>query len=105
MTKYNQTHDFDATDFIQEVHKYLGIYPDTVIINNDLNPKGINIDQYEAENRDMVANNISGNEPYRCIQDKVRLEGMEFKRTKSDVVPRSFIRHDPDKLAKIIVEI
>jgi hypothetical protein len=74
MTKYNQTHDFDATDFVEEVHKYLGVYPDIVIVNNDLNPKGINIDQYAAENRDMVANNIIGNEPYHCIQEKVWLE-------------------------------
>lgn len=105
MTKYNQTHDFDATDFVDEVHKYLGAYPDIAIINNDLNPQWINTDQYAAENRDMVSNNITGDEPYTAIQDKVRLEWVEFKRTSSDVVPRSFIRHDPAKLAEIIVNL
>ena len=105
MTKYNQTHDFDATDFVEEVKKYLGMYPDIAIINNDLKPKGINTDQYTAENRDMVHNNIQGTEPYTTILEKVRREGVEFKRTSADVVPRSFIRHNPERLAEIVVNL
>ena len=105
MTKYNQTHGFTTTQFIEEFKKYSWSYPDYVIINNDLNPQGINIDQYASEHREMVKDNTTDASPYIVIKDKVRLEGTEFKRVSSDVVPRSFIRHDPAKLAEIIVEI
>lgn len=105
MTKYNQTHDFTSSNFVDEVYKYLGCYPDHVIVNNDLSPTGIDIKQYESEHRHMVKDDSNGTEPYHIIREKVWLEGKEFKRVKSDVVPRSFIRHDPDKLAEIIVNI
>ena len=54
MTKYNQTHGFTTNDFISEVHKYLGAYPDYVLVNNDFKPTGIDVDQYASENWHMV---------------------------------------------------
>ena len=103
MTKYNQTHNFTTVDFIEELKKYLGCYPSTVIVNNDFSPLGIDIAQYSEEQRQMVRDTTTDNVPYRVIRDKVWLEGKEFRRVASDVVPRSFIRHDPQKLAEIIV--
>jgi len=105
MTKYNQTHGFTTTQFIEEFKKYSWFYPDHVIVNNDLNPQGINIDQYASEHREMVKDDTKDNKNYNIIREKVRLEGTEFKRVSSDVVPRSFIRHDPQKLAEIIIGI
>jgi len=105
MTKYNQTHWFTTKNFIKELHKYLWAYPDYVIVNNDFDPHNINIDQYKSEHRHMVHDDTNGDENYTVIKDKVRREGKEFKRSKSDVIPRSFIRHDPNKLAQIIINI
>jgi 2-phospho-L-lactate transferase/gluconeogenesis factor (CofD/UPF0052 family) len=104
MTKYNQTHNFTTVDFVEEVKKHLGRYPDTVIVNNDFSPLGIDIAQYSEEQRQMVKDTTHDQLPYRVIRDKVRLEGQEFRRVASDIVPRSFIRHDPKKLAEIIVK-
>jgi len=103
MTKYNQTHDFTSNDFVEEVKKYLGRYPDIVIVNNDLAPTWIDVTQYSEEHRQMVRDTTDEHVPYRVISDKIWLEGKEFRRVASDVVPRSFIRHDPEKLAEIIV--
>lgn len=103
MTKYNQTHNFTTVDFVEEVKKYLGRYPDIVIVNNDFSPLGIDTAQYSEEHRQMVQDNTQDNTAYRVIRDKVRLEGKEFRRVISDIVPRSFIRHDPQKLAEIII--
>jgi len=105
MTKYNQTHNFTTVDFVEEVKKHLGRYPDTVIVNNDFSPLGIDIAQYSEEQRQMVNDTTHDQLPYRVIRDKVWLEGKEFRRVASDVVPRSFISHDPKKLAEIIVGI
>lgn len=103
MTKYNQTHNFGSRDFVEEIKKYLGRYPDTVIVNNDFSPAEIDLTQYNEENWQMVQDTIPLDAPYHVIRQKVRLEGQEFRRVASDIVPRSFIRHDPQKLAEVIV--
>lgn len=105
MTKYNQTHNFTSVDFVEEIKTYLGRYPDVVIVNNDFSPAGIDVEQYREEHRQMVQDTTSETLPYRVIRDKLRLEGQEFRRVASDIVPRSFIRHDPAKLAEIIIKI
>lgn len=103
MTKYNQTHNFTSTDFVEELKKYLGRYPDTVIVNNDFSPTGIDTAQYSEEQWQMVQDTTTDALPYRIIREKLWLEGQEFRRVSSDIVPRSFIRHDPAKLAEVIV--
>lgn len=103
MTKYNQTHNFTSTDFVEELKKYLGRYPDTVIVNNDFSPTGIDTAQYSEEQWQMVQDTTTDTLPYRVIREKLWLEGQEFRRVSSDIVPRSFIRHDPEKLAEVIV--
>ena len=105
MTKYNQTHGFTASMFVEELKKYLGIYPDYVIVNNDFHPQHIDVDQYASEKREMVEDDLETTAQYMVIKDKVWREWKEFKRVKSDVVPRSFIRHNPKKLAEIIVSL
>ncbi|MBD3363044.1 uridine diphosphate-N-acetylglucosamine-binding protein YvcK [Candidatus Dojkabacteria bacterium] len=102
MTKFNQTHKMKSLDFVQEVEKYLKGDIDYVIVNNSDLPKKIN-NHYENEKWFMVQDNIPEDVSYKVIREKIWLEGKEFKRVSSDVVPRSFIRHDPKKIAEIIV--
>lgn len=104
MTRYNQTHGFKATDFASEIEKYLGGKLDYVIVNNAPLSDEIN-NKYSDEKWFMVEDDISGEEGYKVIRDKVWMEGKEYKRVSSDVVPRSFIRHDPEKIAELIVKI
>ncbi len=104
MTKYNQTHGMTTGDFVNEVEKYLEGNLDYVIVNNSPLPEEIN-QKYESEKWHMVEDDSTDDATYKVIRDKVWLEGQEFKRVSSDVVPRSFIRHDPKKLAEIIYKL
>ncbi len=104
MTKFNQTHGWKASDFVAEVKKYLGGELDYVIVNDSPLPEEIN-KRYADEKWEMVEDDIKTGNGYSVIRDKLWLEGQEFKRVSSDVVPRSFIRHDPEKIAEIIVRI
>jgi uncharacterized cofD-like protein len=104
MTKFNQTHGWKASDFVAEVKKYLGGELDYVIVNDSPLPEEIN-KKYANEKWQMVPDDIKDSKEYKVIHDKLWLEGQEFKRVSTDVVPRSFIRHDPKKIAEIIVGI
>lgn len=104
MTKINQTHGMTSKDFVNEVTKYLGGKLDYVIVNNSDLPSDIN-EKYAEEQWHMVKDDTDDKSGYKVIRDKVWLEGQEFKRVSSDVVPRSFIRHDPKKLAEITYKI
>ncbi|MCA9385247.1 YvcK family protein [Candidatus Dojkabacteria bacterium] len=104
MTKYNQTHDMKSSEFVEIVTNYLGGPLDYVIVNSSPLPEEIN-EKYKDEKWFMVEDDTTNNEDYTVIRDKLWLEGKEFKRVSSDVVPRSFIRHDPEKIAEIIANI
>ena len=111
MTKFNQTHGWKASDFVTEVKKYLGGELDYVIVNNAELPEDLT-KKYADEKWEMVQDDMGDSLPavrhgngVKIIHDKLWLEGTEFKRVSSDVVPRSFIRHDPKKIAKIIVDL
>lgn len=101
MTKFNQTHGWRASNFVKEVQKYLGVEINHVIVNNSPLPEDIN-QKYQDEKWEMVLDDLSDTDAYNVIRDKLWLEGHEFKRVSSDAVPRSFIRHDPAKIAEII---
>lgn len=104
MTKYNQTQGMMSKDFVQEIEKYLGGKVDYVIVNNEPLPEDI-MNKYKHEHWYMVEDNLDETSEYTIIRRKIWLEGKEFKRVSSDIVPRSFIRHDPKKIAKIIINL
>jgi len=106
MTKVNQTHGWGASRFISEVQRYLPRDIDFAIINNgELEETVAGGSQYKEENWEMVRDDISaqtiGNT--KILADKIWWEGQEFRRISTDVIPRSFIRHDPNKIADMIM--
>jgi uncharacterized cofD-like protein len=108
MTKINQTHNWKSSRFIAEINKYLPRQIDWAIVNNGLLDEQITgQSQYASESWEMVVNDIESDqiEQTKVIKDKIWFEGQEFKRVSSDVIPRSFIRHDPAKIADIIMGI
>lgn len=99
VTKFGQTFCFTAKDFLEEVEKYLERVPDYILINSTELPKDI-VKRYELENAHPVENNLDF-EKYNCIQTDL-LAGEVFINPRGDVLHRSLIRHDGDKIAKII---
>lgn len=100
MTKYGQTYGFKANDFVDEVEKYLGKdCLDFVLINNQKLPQDI-IERYKAEKDAPVEDNLA-KKYYQVIRkDLLALDPIE--KTPGDLLQRSLIRHDSDKLARAI---
>ncbi|MDP3725659.1 MAG: YvcK family protein [bacterium] len=103
MSKYGQTHNFTAQDYINELVIYGGRGPDYVLMNNESLPEDI-LASYYAQQEFPVKDNLQTNEAPIVIRDDfLALE--EVKKGSGDLLRRSLIRHDPDKLARAIMEI
>lgn len=103
MTKYGQTNDFKASDFIDEVEKYIGKGQlDYVLVNNkNKYPRGI-LNRYKQEKAEPVKDNLKRKYKNAKIIKRSLISQKVYQKAKSDKLFRSLIRHDSDKLAKAI---
>lgn len=102
MTKYGQTFGFKATDYVSELEKYLGKCLDFVLINNKELPKDI-IELYKAEHDSPVIDDLKEGS-YKIIKaDLLAADPIEKK--PGDVLQRSLIRHDSDKIVSEIMKV
>ncbi len=99
MTKQGQTDDFKVSDFVKTLEKYLGSQLDVVIANTQ-KPKAVDLARYKKEKAKMVVQDLK-----KKVVAEPLLSDDKFKKSKSDKLKRSFLRHDPDKIAKIIYEL
>lgn len=102
MTKYGQTSGFTAKNHIEVLEKYLGIGSlDYVLVNSGSIPQRA-LKKYEEAKEFMVCDNLR-DDYFKIIRSDV-LSRKEIKEIPGDSLKRSFIRHDSDKLAKVIME-
>jgi uncharacterized cofD-like protein len=106
MTKFGQTDGFLASDFVKELQKYLDKAKLDLVIVNNQKPRPKWLKAYKREKAEFV-------EPDAGVIEKLKIKvkaaalvaEFVFKRNNSDKLKRSFLRHDPDKLAKLIRQI
>ena len=103
MTKWGQTHDFTAKDHVNEIIKYTNRVPDHVFINNTPLPSEI-LSLYAKDNESPVKDDITKTAEYKVVRDDF-ISSKAAKKSSSDPLKRSLIRHDPDKLAKAIINL
>jgi len=107
MTKFGETNDFKAMDFIHEIKKYIDRVPDIVVMDNSGSfPEKI-IKKYRTENAKPVEDDLSSNDPILkgiTIIRKSLVSDKVYNKPTSDVLNRSLIRHDSIKLARVILE-
>jgi len=99
MSKYGQTHGFTAKDYTLELKRYAGRAPEHILINTALLPKKI-VQNYKAQSEFLVEDNL-GNDS-RVIRGDF-LASEVITKPSGDVVRRSLIRHDSDKLARALM--
>ncbi|MBI3385044.1 YvcK family protein [Candidatus Gottesmanbacteria bacterium] len=102
VTKKGQTYGFGAKDHVFEIEKYIGRKLDFVIFNNGKFPPSI-VRKYQKENEHPVVDNLEANGRKVVKTDLLARE--EVKKVSGDVLKRSLIRHDPKKLAKVLVKL
>lgn len=94
MTKFGETNNFTGLDFVSALEKYLGKNILNFVILNNKKPQKERVQKYEKEKAAFV-----------------RYKKENFKNKKFQIIEgnflrkKGFIRHDPQKLAKIIISL
>lgn len=94
MTKFGETNNFSALDFVKTIEKYLGKNVLDYVLINKKRPDKKRLREYAAENAEFVEykKNDFKNYPFKIIYaDLLRDSG--------------FLRHDPSKLRKALIKI
>lgn len=103
MTRPGQTDGFKPWDFIKEVNKYLGKKKlDAVIVNTE-KPDAKMLAVYKKQGAEFVVPETTGLKGIEILKADL-LSGQVFKKTQHDKVRRSLLRHNSNKLAKLIYE-
>lgn len=104
MTKYGQTCGFRSQDHIRILEKYLGKNClDFVFVNSKSLPPAA-LKKYKLAQEFPVIDDLNNNDYFKVIRADL-LSNKETKKISGDILKRSLIRHDSDKLAKVIVNL
>jgi uncharacterized cofD-like protein len=102
MSKKGQTVGMNAMEHINEVIRYINMTPDIAIINSNTVPEDI-LENYAKEGDHPVVNNCTSD---KCMIYAEPLVAEEIIQPVSgDVVKRSLVRHDPDRLAAVLMKL
>lgn len=103
MTRYSQTDKYTAKDHVDQIQNHLGTKLDYVLINNAKIPNKI-LRLYKKEKSLSVKDDLDGRYIFKIIRKNFIASEVIIK-NKADLLKRSFLRHDSDKLAKTIISL
>ena len=103
MTKYGQTYGFGASHHAQILETRMKKTLDVAIVNTAPIPN-IALAAYAASHEQPVVDDLPKNPYFQVIRAKVA-SSVQIEKSKSDSLIRSLIRHDSDKLAKMLMGI
>ncbi len=104
MNKAGQTDDFTVLDFLSKIEEYLSPGLIDCIIYNKKRPDKSLLKKYSSEGKFVEFSNLKSREKIKFIGANL-LSTKFFKQKKGDRIKRTLIRHDPDKIAKIIYKL
>ncbi len=100
MTKSGQTTDMGLREHVEELARYIGKTPDAVLVNETALPENL-LSRYAQENEYPVLMDFDSSTCNIIRADLLSSE--KIVKPEGDVLKRSLIRHDSDKLAQIIL--
>lgn len=103
MTHYSQTHNYTASDHVRAVTRYCGRQPDIVIVNSGKISPDI-LDKYATSQEYPVVDDLKPGQGYKIIRRDL-VSQIKISQSDHDVVPRSLLRHDSAKLAKVLLSL
>ena len=101
MSLRSQTHGMTARDYVAEIEKYLGCKLDNILVNTRLISEEI-LAAYAKGDEYSVVDDLG--QDGRVIRGDL-LSQIRYKRSKSDRLRRSYLRHDSEKLATALVSV
>ncbi len=102
MTKSGQTTNYKASDHVKDLVKYLGKEPDYILINNGAISEEI-LASYKKYNEFKVTNDLNKN-GYQIVE-KDLVDVKKVEKNSSDILYRSILRHDSEKVAEELKKI
>lgn len=102
MTRPGQTHGMTACDHAREVQKYVGKFPDVVIVNTGEVPERL-LKKYAEKFQFPVVDDCYDIDA-EVIRDDL-LSKEEVTKRKGDVLQRSLVRGDGEKFAKLLLKL
>ena len=103
VTKVGQTTGMSALDHLQEIERYCSISIDTCVINKDVLPTDL-LEKYAQKGEYPVDNETIKNTSRHVIETSL-LDTEDVVISKNDVVRRSLLRHNSEKLAKTVLKL
>lgn len=100
MTKAGQTIGYSAYDHIKILERYLEKKIDIVLLNKTPILPEI-IDFYKKHNEEIVIDDLGNNKDYLIIREDL-IDNKPVEKNKVDFVYRSILRHDSDKLMRVL---
>ena len=104
MTREGQTDSFTIKDHIRELERYLGRKIDICIVNRKQKLSKEILERYEEEGAFPVIDDLEKTDGLKIVRRDL-LSSKVYKKSKSDTLVRSFVRHDPFKLARAIMSV
>ncbi|GMR19038.1 MAG: hypothetical protein BMS9Abin34_162 [Patescibacteria group bacterium] len=104
MGRFGQTNGFPASRYLSELGRYLEVAFDYILVNNVPPPRAILRYYATSEKSYPVEDDLRNGSGVRVIRGDF-LSHRTFKPQKGDKLKRSLLRHDPDKLARVLVKI
>lgn len=103
MTKFGQTYNFSALDHVRVIESFIGNRITHVVVNSaEVDKTALNL--YLKQHEKPVVDDLPQNSYFKVLKRDLISEVLVSK-SKSDLLVRSLIRHDSEKLARVLVEI
>lgn len=104
MTQAGQTDKFSPADFVKVVNQHLGKNKlDAVMVNTE-KPAAKALAAYKKQGAEFITPDLRGLKSNETIKADL-VSNTVHKKTNGDVLHRSLLRHDSDKVAKVIWEL
>jgi len=104
MSRFGQTNGFPASRYLAELGEYLSFIPDYVLVNNASLPVDVLQHYASFESSYPVEDDLREGLGYRVVRGDF-LSRQTFSPQKGDKLKRSLLRHDSDKLAKVLTKV
>lgn len=102
MTKFGQTTGMRASELVGEIEKYAGRRPDAVVVHKGNFPDEV-LKKYAVEREWPIEDDLT-EEFFRVFRADL-INRREIKKDHGDSLKRSLIRHDSEKLGKILYQL
>lgn len=103
MTKYGQTYNYTAKDHVHAIEEYIGKKVDFVIVNTKKLPEEA-LTLYRQYHELPVLDDLTEEDGCHVLREDVAGSTI-IEKEHTDALVRSLIRHDSDKLAKVLLSI